>query len=108
MDLFNVARDPITRLCDLPASVDSLLALAGLTVLHLTGEGAQQQVTMKLITAHKILISTAAVFFVFFSFWELRNYLSADNGWALSRSVLYLIIAIGFAVYFKNLHRFYK
>jgi hypothetical protein len=63
---------------------------------------------MKLITAHKILISTAAVFFVFFPFWELRNYFNTDNVWALFRSVLYLVVAIGFAIYFKNLHRFYK
>ncbi len=58
---------------------------------------------MKLMTAHKILIGTSIVFFIFFSWWELRNYLAADNVWALARSVLYLGVAVGFAVYFRSL-----
>jgi hypothetical protein len=33
-----------------------------------------ESAAMRLITAHKILIGTATVFFVFFSLWELRNY----------------------------------
>jgi cytochrome c oxidase assembly factor CtaG len=60
---------------------------------------------MRLLTAHKILIGTAAVFFFFFGLWELRN--SADE-WAIFRGVLYLLVGIGFAVYFKNLNRLYK
>ncbi len=63
---------------------------------------------MRLITAHRILIFTAAVFFVFFSLWEFRNYFGTDDGWALARSVIYMIIAIGFGIYFKNLDRLYK
>ena len=63
---------------------------------------------MRLITAHKILISTAVVFFFFFGFWELRNYLSSDNIWAAFRGVCYFLVAIGFGVYFKNLDRLYK
>ena len=58
---------------------------------------------MKLMTAHKILIGTSIVFFIFFSWWELRNYLAADNVWALARSVLYFGVAVGFAVYFRSL-----
>ena len=58
---------------------------------------------MRLITAHKILIGTSVAFFIFFSGWELTNYLSAGGIWALVRSVLYLCVAVGFAVYFRTL-----
>ena len=63
---------------------------------------------MKLITAHKILIASAAVFFCFFAAWEFRNYFASGEPWALARSVLYLVVAVGFAIYFKNLGRLYK
>jgi len=63
--------------------------------------------SMKILTAHKILISSAVVFFVFFAFWEYRNS-STGDGWALWRSGLYLIVAAGFAVYLANLKRWYK
>jgi hypothetical protein len=63
---------------------------------------------MKLITAHKILISSATVFFCFFAGWEFRNYSASGDPWAVARSVLYLAVAIGFAVYFKNLRHLYK
>lgn len=62
---------------------------------------------MKLLTAHKILISSAVVFFFFFAFWEYRNS-DAGDGWAVWRSGLYLVVAIGFAVYLKNLKRWYR
>ena len=62
---------------------------------------------MRLITAHKILISTAAVFFFFFGFWEVRNYMSGADAWAAFRAVLYVVVAVGFAVYFRNLDRLY-
>jgi|GEM_PF-503738 len=64
--------------------------------------------TMKLITAHKILISSAAVFFCFFAGWEFRNYSTSGEIWAVARSALYLAVAIGFAVYLKNLRHLYK
>jgi hypothetical protein len=59
------------------------------------------------MTAHKILISTGVVFFIFFGFWEFRNYGNGD-AWALLRSGLYFIVAVGFSVYLKNLKRWYK
>ena len=58
---------------------------------------------MRLITAHKILIGTSIVFFIFFSSWELTNFFGAGEGWALARSILYLGVAVGFAVYFQTL-----
>lgn len=58
---------------------------------------------MRLMTAYKILIGTSVVFFVFFSGWELTNYLEAGGVGALARSALYLCVAVGFAVYFRSL-----
>ena len=63
---------------------------------------------MRLITAHKILIASATVFFVFFAGWELRRFLASAEPWAMARSVLYLLVAAGFGVYFLNLKRWYK
>jgi hypothetical protein len=63
---------------------------------------------MRLLTAHKILISTATVFFFFFGLWELRNYFDGAGPWAVFRAILYLLVAVGFGVYFKKLDRLYK
>jgi hypothetical protein len=63
---------------------------------------------VKLLTAHKILISSAVVFFVFFALWEFRNYSDSGDNWAAFRGVLYFIVALGFGVYLKNLKRWYK
>jgi hypothetical protein len=63
---------------------------------------------MRLLTAHKILISTATVFFFFFALWELRNYFYDADSWAVFRAVLYFLVAVGFGVYFKKLDRLYR
>ena len=63
---------------------------------------------MTLLTAHKILISTAVVFFFGFALWELRNYIDTGNLWATFRSVLYLLVSIGFGIYLKSLKYWYK
>ena len=63
---------------------------------------------MKLITAHKILISSATVFFAFFALWELNRYANSNDTWAMARSLLYLLIALGFGIYSKNLKRWYN
>jgi hypothetical protein len=63
---------------------------------------------MKLLTAHKILIGTAVVFFLFFALWEGRSYYQRSEGWAAFRAAVYILVAIGFAIYFKNLKRWYK
>ncbi|MGH7927675.1 MAG: hypothetical protein ACREQV_07760 [Candidatus Binatia bacterium] len=62
----------------------------------------------RLLTVHRILIAAAVIFFVFFAFWEYRNYSHTDNGWSAFRAALYLLIAIGFGVYFKKLKQWYK
>jgi hypothetical protein len=63
---------------------------------------------MRLITAHKILIGSATVFFIFFALWELNRYANSNDTWAMARSLLYLLIALGFGIYFKNLKRWYN
>ena len=63
---------------------------------------------MRLITAHKILITSATVFFLFFASWELRRYLDSGGTWAMGRSALYFLVALGFGIYLLNLKRWYK
>jgi hypothetical protein len=63
---------------------------------------------MTLRTAHKILISTAVVFFFGLGMWEIRNYTDALNLWALLRGLLYLSAAIGFGFYLATLKRWLK
>ena len=63
---------------------------------------------MTLLTAHRILISTAVVFFFGFALWELRNYFDTGNLWATFRSALYLAASIGFGIYLKSLKHWYK
>lgn len=63
---------------------------------------------MSLLTAHKILISTATVFFFGFALWELRNYFSTEDLWALFRSVLYFFVSFGFGLYLRSLKRWLK
>jgi hypothetical protein len=63
---------------------------------------------MKLITAHKILIASATLFFFFFALWELNRYSDSADFWAIMRSTLYFAVALGFAIYLKNLKRWYK
>ena len=63
---------------------------------------------MRLITAHKILIASATLFFFFFALWEYRNYSNNGDPWAIARGVLYFCVALGFGIYLKNLRRLYK
>lgn len=63
---------------------------------------------MTLLTAHKILITTAVVFFLGFALWEARNYWASDNLWALLRSLIYILVSVGFGVYLTSLGRWLK
>jgi len=63
---------------------------------------------MTLLTAHRILISAAIVFFLFLSLWELNNYLRTKDIWAGGGALVYLLVAGGFAVYLKSLKRWYR
>ncbi|MBI2080753.1 MAG: hypothetical protein HYT86_03350 [candidate division NC10 bacterium] len=57
---------------------------------------------MTLMTAHRILIATAIVFFVVYAVWEAFH-TRAGGGWALVRSAIALLVAVGFGIYFRSL-----
>jgi len=61
-----------------------------------------------LLTAHKILISTAVLFFFGFALWELRNYFDSGDLWAIFRGFLYLLVAVGFGFYLRSLKYWYR
>lgn len=63
---------------------------------------------MTLLTAHRILISTAVVFFCGFAFWEVQNYLTGQDGRALLRGLVYLVVSVGFGIYLWSLRRWLK
>lgn len=63
---------------------------------------------MTLLTAHKILISTAVLFFFGFALWELRNYFDTGDLWAIFRGFLYLLVAVGFGFYLRSLKYWYR
>jgi hypothetical protein len=58
---------------------------------------------MSLITAHRILIGAAIVFFLFYAGWETRNYFLDGDAWALPRGGGGLMAAIGFAAYYRTI-----
>jgi hypothetical protein len=56
---------------------------------------------MTLLTAHRILISTAVIFFLGFGIWELNQSLAGGNSFAVIRSLVYLLVGVGFGLYLK-------
>jgi len=53
---------------------------------------------MSLLTAHKILITSAVALFVLYTAWELRNYTDGDAS-ALPRAILSAVAATALALY---------
>ncbi len=60
---------------------------------------------MRIMTAHKILMATAAAFFLFYAGWELVRSLRTGDLWGLPRGLVALAVAIGLALYFRYLAR---
>ena len=61
---------------------------------------------MKLITAHRILITAGIVFFLFYALVQLRLYVTRDAGvGALVQVGVSVAIVIGLSVYFRSLRR---
>jgi len=73
------------------------LAIGIADTVYATG-GKEGCVTV--LTAHKILITSAVAMFVMYSAWELHNY-TAGDGSALLRSILAGVAAVGLAVYLR-------
>ena len=60
---------------------------------------------MRLLTAHKILITTAVVFFFGFAAWEFKDYLDTENRWSMLSAAFYLLVAVGFSIYLWSLKK---
>ncbi len=60
---------------------------------------------MRIMTAHKILMATAAAFFLFYAGWELVRSLRTGDLWGLPRGLVALAVAIGLGLYFRYLAR---
>jgi lipopolysaccharide export LptBFGC system permease protein LptF len=59
---------------------------------------------MKLLTAHRILIGAAILFFVFYSLWEFSGARGTGGGpWGTARAVIALLAAGAFGAYFLSL-----
>jgi len=61
---------------------------------------------VKLITAHRILISAGIAFFLFYALFQLRLYVMRDGGpVALVQVGVSIAIVVGLTVYFRSLRR---
>lgn len=61
---------------------------------------------MKLITAHRILITAGIAFFLFYALFQLRLYVTRGAGVdALVQVGVSVAIVIGLSVYFRSLRR---
>ena len=56
---------------------------------------------MSIVTAHKILITTAIIFFLFYAVWEIRNYPDPGGVWALVRGIISVLAACGLGIYLR-------
>lgn len=59
-----------------------------------------------MINFHKVLISTAIVFFLGAALWAGMSYAREGEIWALGLAVGSGIVTVALAVYLKNLSRF--
>ena len=59
---------------------------------------------MRIMTAHRILIVTAIVFFLIYAFWEAAGSRTAGRG-SMVRAGLSAAGAAGLALYFRTLPR---
>ncbi len=60
---------------------------------------------MRIMTAHKILIATAAAFFLFYAGWEMVRSLRTGDMWGMPRGLVALAVGIGLGLYFRYLAR---
>ena len=60
---------------------------------------------MRLITAHRVLIAAAIVFFLLYAALQLRHGLGAADTPALVQAGVSFVVAIGLIVYYVSLRR---
>jgi len=63
---------------------------------------------VRLITAHRILIGAAIIFFVFFAAVQLKLYLREPSVAPLVEAVVSLLVAVGLVLYYRTLSRWGK
>ena len=63
---------------------------------------------MSIVTAHKILITTAIIFFLFYAIWEVWQYPDPGGVWALFRGIIALVAACGLGIYLRYFLRSVK
>ncbi len=56
---------------------------------------------MSVTTAHKILIVTAIVFFLFYAAWEILGHSGPGGAWAPLRGIIALVAAFALGVYLR-------
>ncbi len=56
---------------------------------------------MSITTAHKVLIVTAIIFFLFYAGWEIRNYPVPGGVWSLLRAIISVVAACGLGLYLR-------
>jgi len=60
---------------------------------------------VRIMTAHKILIGTAAAFFVFYGGWEILHAARGGHAWGLVRGLVAFVVAAALCSYFAHLLR---
>ena len=58
---------------------------------------------MRLITAHRILILAAIVFFAVYGVLQLRRYVDLDETMALGQGAFSSVILVGLILYYRTL-----
>lgn len=58
---------------------------------------------MQIKTAHKILIASAIVFFIYFGIWQFREYARTGGAWTLLSGLVSVLVAFGFGIYFRSI-----
>jgi len=60
---------------------------------------------VRLITAHRILISAGIAFFLFYAVFQLRLYARGAGTAPLVQAAVAVGVAVGFVVYYRTLKR---
>lgn len=59
-----------------------------------------------MVNFHRLLISTAIAFCLFFAVWGFREYRATGTTWAIASCVAFALFAVGFSIYLAFLKRF--
>jgi hypothetical protein len=60
---------------------------------------------VRLITAHRILIGSGIVFFLFYAGWRVRHYVNGGPPSDVVQSLVAVAVAVALILYFRSLRR---